>query len=77
MIDDEARTSNIPYISSLIFLYFSFISALFEPSHMLYEHEKGQYGAGEPTLPEMVEFAVKVLEKNPKGYILFVEGVLR
>lgn len=30
----------------------------------------------QPTLEEMTEAAIKVLEKNPKGYFLFVEGGL-
>ncbi len=33
-------------------------------------------GTGEPRLPEMTASALKVLEKNPKGFFLLVEGSL-
>lgn len=33
-------------------------------------HEK----AGEPSLAEMTEKAIKILNKNPKGFFLLVEG---
>lgn len=28
----------------------------------------------DPSLPEMVEVAIKILRKNPKGFFLLVEG---
>ncbi|KAL4237017.1 hypothetical protein ACF0H5_005401 [Mactra antiquata] len=53
------------------------ILGLFEYSHMQYElerkdphHEK----AGEPSLAEMTDKAIKILSKNPKGFFLLVEG---
>jgi len=30
--------------------------------------------AGEPTLSEMTHKAIQILQKNPKGYFLLVEG---
>lgn len=33
-------------------------------------------GADQPSLTEMVEFAIKTLAQNPKGYFLLVEGNL-
>jgi len=33
-------------------------------------HEK----AGEPSIAEMTEKAIKILSKNPKGFFLLVEG---
>lgn len=31
--------------------------------------------AGEPSLAEMTEAAIKILQKNPKGFFLLVEGI--
>ena len=41
---------------------------------MKYEIERGNDTAGEPSITEMTEKAIKILRKNPKGYFLFVEG---
>lgn len=54
-------------------LFLSF-SGLFSTSHMPYELERDKSDAGLPSLAEMVELAIKVLRKNPKGYFLLVEG---
>ncbi|KAG8430501.1 hypothetical protein GDO86_020483, partial [Hymenochirus boettgeri] len=45
---------------------------LFEPIDMSYELERNQ--STDPSLPEMVEMAIKILRKNPKGFFLLVEG---
>ena len=47
---------------------------MFDYSHMQYAYNRKNDTGKEPSLTEMVEFAVKVLEKNPKGYFLLVEG---
>lgn len=44
---------------------------------MQYELERNDPNherAGEPSLAEMTEKAIKILEKNPKGFFLLVEG---
>ena len=41
---------------------------------MQYEVDRPYDGAGEPSLTEMTEKAIKMLQKNSKGYFLFVEG---
>ena len=41
---------------------------------MNYEVDRINDTAGEPSLKEMTEKAIKILSKNPKGYFLFVEG---
>ncbi|XP_065640700.1 alkaline phosphatase isoform X1 [Hydra vulgaris] len=46
---------------------------VFSYDHMNYSHYRLN-GTDEPSLVEMVEFAVKVLSKNSKGYFLLVEG---
>lgn len=47
---------------------------LFEPEHMKYETDRVNDAAGEPSLAEMTRTAITVLEKNPKGFFLMVEG---
>jgi len=42
---------------------------------MQYELYRHNDKAGEPSIAEMVEKAIKILQKNPKGYFLLVEGI--
>jgi len=50
------------------------VLGLFEPSHMRFEFERGEDTAGEPSLPEMTAKAIELLARNPRGYVLIVEG---
>ena len=50
------------------------LMGLFEPSHMHYEVDRRADSAGEPSLAEMTQKAVQILQKNRKGYFLMVEG---
>lgn len=50
------------------------VLALFEPSHMKYEHDRPRDTAGEPSLSEMTSKAIDILATNKKGYFLMVEG---
>ena len=47
---------------------------LFERSHVKYEHDRSTDPAGEPSIADMTEKAIKVLRKNPKGFYLMVEA---
>ncbi|GIX21392.1 MAG: alkaline phosphatase [Gammaproteobacteria bacterium] len=47
---------------------------LFEPSHMRYEADRDLDGTGEPSLAEMTEKALRILQRNRKGYYLMVEA---
>lgn len=47
---------------------------LFEPSHMRYEADRAEDIAGEPSLAEMTEKALGILQKNKKGYYLMIEA---
>jgi alkaline phosphatase len=47
---------------------------LFERSHMRYEADRNLDAAGEPSLSEMTEKAIRVLQKNRKGFYLMVEA---
>ena len=42
---------------------------------MKYEVDRRSDEAGEPSIEEMTEKAIKILQKNPKGYFLLVEGL--
>ncbi|MEQ1619902.1 MAG: alkaline phosphatase [Methylococcales bacterium] len=48
--------------------------ALFERSHMEYEHDRVKDTGGEPSLTEMTAKAIDILSKNKKGYFLMVEA---
>ncbi len=50
------------------------VLGLFDPSHMQYELDRSTDKAGEPSLTEMTEKAIRILERGPKGYFLMVEG---
>lgn len=47
---------------------------LFNPSHMQYELDRAHDPGGEPSLSEMTATAIEVLQRNPAGYFLMVEG---
>jgi alkaline phosphatase len=51
-----------------------YLLGLFEPSHVQYEADKAKDGAGEPTLTEMTDKALRLLMKERKGFFLHVEG---
>ncbi|XP_037626473.1 intestinal-type alkaline phosphatase-like [Sebastes umbrosus] len=49
-----------------------FLIGLFEPKDCRYELDRDP--SMDPSLTEMMEKAIKILSKNPKGFYLFVEG---
>lgn len=49
-----------------------YLMGLFEPMDMLYELDRDNQT--DPSLPEMVNAAIRILRKNPKGFFLLVEG---
>jgi alkaline phosphatase len=50
------------------------VLGLFEPSHMRYEGERAQDPGGEPSLAEMTQRAIALLSREPRGFVLLVEG---
>lgn len=48
------------------------LAGLFEPVDMMYELSRNP--ETDPSLPEMVQAALKVLQRNPRGFFLLVEG---
>ncbi|XP_072831280.1 alkaline phosphatase, tissue-nonspecific isozyme isoform X2 [Vicugna pacos] len=49
-----------------------YLLGLFEPGDMQYELNRNN--VTDPSLSEMVKTAIKILNKNPKGFFLLVEG---
>lgn len=47
---------------------------LFEPGHMNFEADRTNDPAGEPSLAEMTEAAIRVLSRGDKGFVLLIEG---
>ena len=52
------------------------ISGLFEPAHMNFEADRVEHEQ-EPPLTDMVDKAIKILQKNDNGYVLLVESKQR
>ncbi|NNU16570.1 alkaline phosphatase [Parvularcula sp. ZS-1/3] len=50
------------------------VLGLFEPSHMMYEHDRVTDEADEPSLAEMTRFAIERLNNDRDGFFLLVEG---
>lgn len=50
------------------------VLGLFERSHMEFELDRSKDTAGEPSLTEMMEKSIRILQRNPKGFFLMVEG---
>ncbi|ELU03915.1 hypothetical protein CAPTEDRAFT_122379, partial [Capitella teleta] len=51
-----------------------FLLGLFEPSHMKFEVDRANDTWGEPSISQMVDKAIQILKRGPKGYVLVVEG---
>lgn len=47
---------------------------LFDASHMAFEADRPKDVGGDPSLREMAEAAIRVLDRNPMGFFLMVEG---
>ncbi|XP_056419202.1 intestinal-type alkaline phosphatase [Hyla sarda] len=50
----------------------TYIMGLFEPGDMKYELNRND--SSDPSIVELTEKAIRILEKNPNGFYLFVEG---
>ncbi|GBL05457.1 alkaline phosphatase [Glaciecola sp. KUL10] len=50
------------------------VFGLFNESHMQYDADRPNDVAGEPTVAQMTETAIKVLDNNPEGFFLMVES---
>jgi len=50
------------------------VLGLFERSHMEFELDRSKDTAGEPSLTEMMEKSIRILQRSPKGFFLMVEG---
>ena len=50
------------------------VFGLFNESHMQYEADRGNDIAGEPSVSEMTEAAINILDNNDNGFFLMVES---
>ena len=50
------------------------VLGLFERGHMEFELDRAEDAAGEPSLTQMTEKAIRLLERSPEGYFLMVEA---
>lgn len=50
------------------------VLGLFNESHMRYEADRSKDVAGEPSIAEMTQTAIEILDNNTKGYLLVVES---
>lgn len=50
------------------------VLGLFERNHMEFELDRPKDTAGEPSLTQMTEKAIRLLQRSPKGYFLMVEA---
>ncbi|XP_072046900.1 alkaline phosphatase-like [Amphiura filiformis] len=51
-----------------------YLMGLFETSHMQYDNYRKDDTGGEPSIAEMTEKAIKILQKDEDGFFLMVEG---
>ncbi|GFT93792.1 membrane-bound alkaline phosphatase [Nephila pilipes] len=52
-----------------------YLLGLFSAGHMAYESDRDKGVEGEPSIAQMTRRAIEVLRKNPRGYLLMVEGI--
>ncbi len=72
--DDSAYVWNRDQLLNINPNHTDHLLGLFENSHMQYETDREGDVAGEPSLTEMTEKAIQVLQKNRRGYFLVVES---
>lgn len=51
-----------------------YLLGVFNYTNLAYEPERDRSLDGEPSLAEMTETAIKILQKNNEGFVLLVEG---
>nr|CAD7267998.1 unnamed protein product [Timema shepardi] len=51
-----------------------YVLGIFANGHLKYDFERDRSPEGMPSLSQMTSVAIKVLDKNPEGFILMVEG---
>lgn len=67
--------SNAKELSELDTANVDHVLGIFAEDHLSH-HELRSQTPEQPTLTQMTEAAIKILSKNPKGFLLFVEGGL-
>lgn len=69
-----AFISTLEELENLDYAQISKIFGLFHSSHLNYNAGKKLLNPSQPRLKDMTASALKVLQKNPQGYFVFIEG---
>ncbi len=72
--ENSAYVSSAEELEALDLTRVQHLLGLFSPSNMEYAHQRAQNAAQEPSLPQMTEAALKILQRNKHGFFLMVEG---
>ncbi|KAK7080789.1 hypothetical protein SK128_027420 [Halocaridina rubra] len=78
--DKKAREVNAEYVwnkaqfDSIDPRYTDYLLGLFGYSHLDFEVDRNKGPDGDPSLAEMTTKAIQILQKNPSGFFLMVEG---
>lgn len=69
-----AFVSTLQELQSLDYAQTKKVFGLFHSSHLDYNAGKKLRNPSQPRLKDMTESAIKLLQKNPEGYFVFIEG---
>jgi alkaline phosphatase len=72
--DNGAYVWNAEQLKALDLAKTKHVLGLFNQSHMQYEADRAKDAGGEPSLAEMTTAAIDILDDDPDGFILMVEG---
>jgi alkaline phosphatase len=72
--EKSAYVSSLGELEALDLAQIQHLLGLFSPSNMEYAQQRAQKAAQEPSLPQMTEAALKILQRNKRGFFLMVEG---
>ncbi|MBW2712669.1 MAG: alkaline phosphatase [Deltaproteobacteria bacterium] len=72
--EKSAYVSTAKDLAALDLAEVQHLLGLFSVSNMEYAHRRETEAAEEPSLPQMTQAALQILERNERGYFLMVEG---
>lgn len=72
--DNSAYVTNKNQLNKIDLATTDHLLGLFNPSHMQYDEDRLQTHSNEPSLSLMTEKAIRLLQKNRKGFFLMVEA---
>ncbi len=72
--EKSAYVSSLGELEALDLAQVQHLLGLFSPSNMEYAQQRALKATQEPSLPQMTEAALKILQRNKQGFFLMVEG---